>query len=65
MQTELNNTLATNGLWYSLDSQKLIRKNSAVAHLLRTFNCKNLNDLVEKSLPTVLDDKGYLAIKGY
>ena len=57
--------LEVSGLWYNLDSKKLIRKGSALATFLNSMGVSEIAELVGKSINTVLDDKGYLAFKGY
>lgn len=53
------------GLWITLDGEGLIQKGSALALLLNFVSCKNLKELIGKTLTTTQDMKGYLCIKGY
>ena len=57
--------LEVTGLWYNVDSKKMIRKGSALANFMQANGAKVLGELVNKSIPTLLDDKGYLAFKNY
>ena len=53
------------GLWINKDSKGLIRKNSALATLLNFTGCNTAEQLIGKEVQTILDDKNYLAFKGY
>jgi len=55
----------TVGLWISLDEDENIQKGSSTARFLEFYNVKNISELKDKVLHTVLDDKGYLCIKAY
>ena len=57
--------LEVSGLWWNLDDDKMIRKNSALAHFLQSNNVTNAEAMIGKSVPTILDDKNYLSFKGY
>lgn len=57
--------LEVTGIWYNVDSQKLIRKGSALASFLQLNKCANVSQLVGKTIQTIQDDKGYLVFKGY
>jgi len=57
--------IKTSGLWFKLDQDELIPKQSALANLLNSLNVKNLDDLVGKDALTELDDKNYLCFKAY
>lgn len=60
-----NDKVTETGLWYNEDKDGNILKNSALACVLRTFNCANLGELVSKSISTKPNDAGYLGIKAY
>lgn len=57
--------LEISGLWLNKDSKGQIRKGSALAVFMQMKGAKVLGDLVMKSSETVLDEKGYLALKAY
>lgn len=57
--------IKTSGLWFKLDEDKLIVKQSALAQFLIFANIPTLDDLIGKELQTELDDKGYLCFKAY
>lgn len=57
--------IKTSGLWFKLDEDGLISKNSALAQLIIFSERVNLDELVGKDLDTELDDKGYLCFKAY
>ena len=65
IKSEKKGKLEVSGLWIAKDKDGLLIKNSAVAVLLNTFGCKSPRELIGKDLPTILDDKNYLAIKAY
>ena len=53
------------GLWVNLDSKKLLRKDSALVLFLQNVGAANISELNNKEVETVVDEKGYLAFKGY
>jgi len=55
----------TSGLWFNLDTDNLIPKQSALAIFLTFLQANNLDDLVGKEVPTELDEKNYLCFKVY
>lgn len=55
----------TSGLWFKLDEDGLIPKQSALAQLLVFLKVTNLDDTTGKDADTELDDKGYLCFKAY
>ena len=57
--------LEVTGLWFNLDSEKKIRKNSSLAVFLKSMSCETLEALVNKTVATIADDKGYLTFKAY
>lgn len=57
--------LEVSGTWLNLDSKKQIRKGSALASFMNLYTVKNLNEFLEKNVPTLQDEKGYLVFKGY
>lgn len=65
VKTERKGKLEVTGLWIAKDKDGKLIKNSALAVLLNTLGCKTPKELVGKEVPTILDEKGYLAIKGY
>ncbi len=54
----------TTGLWYNLDKEENIQKDSALAILLDKTNSKNLKELEGKEVDTELDTN-YLCFKAY
>ena len=57
--------IKTSGLWFKLDEDKLISKQSALAGFLTFLKAENLDALVGKEIPTELDEKNYLCFKAY
>lgn len=57
--------IKTSGLWFKLDIDSLIPKQSALANLLVILKVNNLDECVGKDIETELDDKGYLCFKAY
>ena len=72
LKWENKGKLEVSGIWYNTTMEevngievKKIKKGSALATFLQTNNAENIEAMVGKSIPTVLDEKGYLAFKGY
>jgi len=61
----LNDKLKVTGLWYKLDEDELIVKNSALANLLRFLGVNTPKELEGKEIETIEDEKGYLCFKIY
>lgn len=57
--------IKTSGLWFKLDADNMIPKQSALASLLTFLNAGNLDEIVGKDAPTELDEKNYLCFKAY
>jgi len=57
--------IKTSGLWWKLDSDNMIPKQSATASLLVSLKSSNLDELINKDAQTELDEKGYLCFKAY
>ena len=57
--------ISTSGTWYNLDKEGKIQKGSALFALLSHYACLNLKAIEGQTVNTILDDKGYLAIKAY
>lgn len=57
--------LVTQALWLKKDEDGKLPKYSTVAALLRAQGCARINDLLNKTIPTCQDEKGYLALKNY
>jgi hypothetical protein len=55
----------TSGLWFKLDIDGLIPKQSALAQLLTFLGVKNLDEIVGKEILTELDERNYLCFKAY
>jgi len=55
----------TSGIWYNMDEEKNIQKNSVLAGFLIFAGVENLKQLVEKEFDTIADDDGFLCIKAY
>lgn len=62
---ESKGKLETSGLWVNLDSQKMIRKGSALAVFLQSLGCSTIEQLKDKEADTAQGDKGYLCFKAY
>lgn len=56
--------VTASGLWFNLDEDKLIPKQSALAETMRKYDCKTLEDFDGKEIQTDLDGK-YLVVKAY
>lgn len=52
-------------LWFTLDGEGKISKNSALATTMNFYGCKKVSDFEGKEIETILDSKGYLTIKAY
>ena len=57
--------IKTSGMWFKLDVDNLIPKQSALAGFLVYLKADNLDALVGKEIPTELDEKNYLCFKAY
>ena len=57
--------LDTIGLWFNLDSKKMIKKGSALAVFMQSVGVANIEALVGKDIVTTTDDAGYLCFKAY
>lgn len=57
--------LEITGLWLNKDEDGLLRKKSALATFLENNNVQTAEQLVNKQIPTQLDEKGYLCFKNY
>ena len=57
--------IKTSGLWFKLDVDKLIPKQSALGCFLLFAKMENLDQMVGKDVATELDDKNYLCFKAY
>ena len=57
--------IKTSGLWFKLDEDKMIVKQTALASFLINLKADNLDAIVGKDVSTELDEKGYLCFKAY
>ena len=57
--------IKTSGLWFKLDEDKGIVKQSALASFMIHLNAENLDAIIGKDVSTELDEKGYLCFKAY
>ncbi len=57
--------IKTSGLWFKLDEDGLLSKNSALSQLLLHIGAINLDEVTTREIETELDDKGYLTFKAY
>jgi len=57
--------IRTSGMWFKLDVDNLIPKQSALAEFLRFIKATNLDGIVGKDAMTELDEKNYLCFKAY
>jgi hypothetical protein len=55
----------TVGLWISQDEDENLQKGSTVSKLMTFYKIKQLVEIKEMTLQTVLDEKNYLCIKAY
>jgi len=60
-----NETITQDGIWYREDADGNIDKNCNTAQLLRFYNKNSLNELVNTSITTELNNAGYLCVKAY
>ena len=59
-----NKEIITNGLWFNLDKEDKIQKNSALAFFLKKLGVNTPEELEGKEVDTELDGK-YLSFKAY
>jgi len=57
--------IKTSGMWFKLDADGLIPKQSALACFLVSLNAINLDQLIGMDIATELDEKNYLCVKAY
>jgi len=57
--------IKTSGLWFKLDEDNLIPKQSALAGFLVYLKVANIDALIGLDVPTELDEKNYLTFKAY
>lgn len=57
--------IKNSGLWFKLDVDKLIPKQSALANFLLFIKSSNLDEITGKEAQTELDEKNYLCFKAY
>lgn len=60
-----NETIKKDALWYHLDEDQNIRKDSNVAILLKYYKRDNLKQFIHTAITTEADAEGYLCIKAY
>lgn len=53
------------GLWITLDDGGLIHGNSALACMLTHYGAGSIGEMKGKTIQTVVDDEGYLAVKSF
>ena len=57
--------IRTSGMWFKLDIDNLIPKQSALAGFLTFLNVENLDALIGMEILTEFDEKNYLCFKAY
>jgi len=57
--------VVVSGLWFYLDEDEKIRKNSVLALFLNFAGVSNLEELKGKEFETVTDEEGYLVVKAF
>ena len=57
--------LKTSALWFNLDEDDKIVKNSALAIWMRHNNLETLENIDKKEFETIDDESGYLCFKAY
>jgi len=62
---EKNNNIKVSGIWFNKDEEGMIQKGSALALMMQNLNVKTLSELKGETIPTAIDEKGYLCIKAY
>ena len=60
-----NDKVTTSGLWFNLDKENNIVKNSALARTLNFNMLTNVDSFTGQTLPTDLEGNGYLCVKAY
>jgi len=60
-----NKSVKTSGLWFNLDEENKIAKDSALAEFLKFCNAKTISQLKELTINTEVDDAGYLCFRAY
>lgn len=63
---EQKGQLKVTGTWFSLDKEGNIQKGTALADFLTSRGALNITAVIgQEDIPTVTDEKGYLAFKAY
>jgi len=57
--------IRTTGMWFKLDVDNFIPKQSALASFLIFLGVENLDAIIGREVLTELDDKNYLCLKAY
>jgi hypothetical protein len=65
VKIEIDNKLKICGLWFNLDAEKNLKKQSALAKLMMFLKVETIKELENKEIETILDERGYLCFKGY
>jgi len=62
---EKNKKIVESGLWITKDKDGNFPYLSAMAHLLKFYNCSNISKLKDKEIDTTADENGYIIAKAY
>lgn len=65
VKLERNGKLEISGLWFNLDEDGYIKKNSVLANFLNIMKVSDVAGLNGQVCMTVEDENGYLAFKAY
>jgi hypothetical protein len=60
-----NENIKKETLWWNEDDEGNIRKNSALAEVMRFYHKQSLNQFIQTSIATEHDSAGWLCIKAY
>jgi len=60
-----NKSVKTSGLWFNVDEENNIAKDSALGGFLIFCGASTISQLKDKDIDTELDDAGYLCFKAY
>jgi hypothetical protein len=59
------NKIEMQGLWIKLDKDGNIQKGSALSSLVAFYGAKTVSEMVDKTVRTAMDDKGYLCLQSF
>jgi hypothetical protein len=62
---EKKGSLEVSGLWFVTDAKNEIQKGSALYALLSNKGATSVKAMIGMEIDTILDERGYLCLKGY